>query len=278
LLGVEHTTVGRRIAALERSLGTRLFEKSRDGYSPTARGADIRALAEDMERTADTLVRRGIGGNAEIAGNIRVTSTETLCSEFLVPALPRLMARYPELRVEVIANNSNLSLARREADIALRMARPEGGALVARSIASIGYAVYASKSFCRKFGLAPGRFEPDMHPVVGFDESGNEFQASRWLADACAAVGVRPNLVSNSLHSQYAAVVGGIGAGVLPTYMAERDRRLVRLLGPSRVLSRDLWLVYHRDVRELARLRAVASFLVEEAKQQRRILLEGTGR
>ncbi|MBI1244285.1 MAG: LysR family transcriptional regulator [Alphaproteobacteria bacterium] len=276
-LGVEHTTVGRRINVLERSLGSRLFDRSRDGYVATSRGAEIRALAEDMEVAADALIRRGGGGDAQIAGTLRITSTETLCSEFLVPTLPRLMSRYPGLRVEVVADNSNLSLARREADMALRMARPEGGSLVTRVVASVGYGVYASKAFCRKFGLEPGNFEPDMHPVVGFDDTGAEFGATRWLSAACAAVGARPVFVSNSLVSQYAAVVGGIGAGVLPSYMAERDKRLVRLLGPRQVISRDLWLVYHRDVRELARLRTVADFVVNEAKNQR-ALLEGPRR
>jgi DNA-binding transcriptional LysR family regulator len=276
-LGVEHTTVGRRIAALEKSLGSRLFDRSRDGYVATARGAEIRALAEDMESAADALVRRGVGGDTRVAGTLRITSTETLCAEFLVPVLPRLMARHPELRIEIVADNTRLSLARREADMALRMARPEGGALVARSIASVGYGVYASKAFCRKYDLAPGRFEPDVHPVVGFDDTGADFPATKWLASACAAVGARPALVSNSLFSQYAAVVGGIGAGVLPCYQAERDPRLVCLLVPARVVVRDLWLVYHRDVRELVRLRAVADFIVEEAKR-RRAELEGPRR
>lgn len=273
-LKVEHTTVGRRISALERALGSRLFDRSRDGYTPTARGAEIRSLAEDMEAAADTLARRGAGGDARVAGTLRITSTETLCAEFLVPALPRLMSRYPDLRIEVASDNTRLSLARREADMALRLARPDAGALVARSIATIGYGVYASRSFCRKHSLSPGVFQPDMHPVVGFDDTGADFPAARWLTAACTAVGVQPALVSNSLFSQYAAVVGGIGAGVLPCYKAESDSRLVRLLAPSRVISRSLWLVYHRDVRDLVRLRAVAEFLIDEGRR-RRVELEG---
>lgn len=269
VLGVEHTTVGRRISALEKALGSRLFDRSRDGYVATTRGAEIRALAEDMETAADSLVRRGVGGDTRVAGTLRITATETMCAEFLAPSLPRLMARHPELRIEAVADNSNLSLARREADIALRMSRPEGGALVARAIATVGYGVYAAKTFCKKYDLVPGRFEPDLHPVVGFDDTGADFPASKWLVAACAAVGTQPAFVSNSLFSQYAAVASGIGAGVLPCYMGESDSRLVCLLGPSRVVSRNLWIVYHRDVRELVRLRVVADFIIEEARRRR---------
>lgn len=271
-LGVEHTTVGRRIAALEKALGSRLFDRSRDGYMPTARGAEIRAMAEDMEIAADALARRAEGGDARVGGTLRVTATETLSSHFLIPRLPKLMARHPDLRVEVIADNSTLSLARREADVALRFARPTGGSLVARSVGKIGYGVYAERSFCQKHSANPGTFEPDLYPVVGFDESYADTRLARWLAAACAPVGARPVLVSNSLASQYAAVAAGIGAGVLPSYMAEIDRRLVCLLPPPRVQRTDLWLVYHRDVRELARLRVFADFVAEAARGARALL------
>ncbi len=276
-LGVEHTTVGRRIAALEKALGSRLFDRSRDGYVPTARGAEIRAMAEDMEIAADALARRAEGGDARVGGTLRVTATETLSSHFLIPRLPQLMARHPDLRIEVVADNSTLSLARREADVALRLVRPTGGSLVARSVGEIGYGVYAERAFCRKYSARPGTFEPDLYPVVGFDESYADMRLARWLAAACTPVGARPVLVSNSLASQYAAVAAGIGAGVLPSYMAELDRRLVCLLPPSRVQRTDLWLVYHRDVRELARLRAFVDFVAEEARKAR-VLLAGPAR
>jgi DNA-binding transcriptional LysR family regulator len=276
-LGVEHTTVGRRITALEKALGSRLFDRSRDGYVPSARGAEIRAMAEDMENAADALARRAEGGDARVGGTLRVTATETLSAHFLVPCLPRLMTLHPDLRIEVVADNSTLSLARREADVALRLMRPTGGALVARAIGKVGYGVYASKDFCRKYGAKPGTFEPDIYPVIGFDEAFADVPLARWLAAACAPVGATPVLVSNSLASQYAAVAAGIGAGVMPSYMAERDKRLVCLLPPARVQRSDLWIVYHRDVRELARLRVFADFVADEAAKAR-ALLAGPGR
>jgi DNA-binding transcriptional LysR family regulator len=268
-LGVEHTTVGRRVAALEKALGARLFDRSRDGYVPTARGAEIRALAEDMENAADALARRAAGGDASLGGTLRVTTTETLASHFLIPALPRLAAAHPGLRVEIVADNSTLSLARREADVALRLSRPAGGALVGRSIGRVGYGVYASREFVRRHKAQPGAFEPDLYPVVGFDETLADLPLARWLAAACAPVGAVPAVTANTLAGIFASILAGLGAGVVPCHRAEDEKRLVRLLAPSRVLSAELWVVYHRDVRELARLRAFVDFVADEAKRAR---------
>lgn len=269
-LGVAHTTVGRRVAALEKALGSRLFERARDGYSPTARGIEIRALAEDMSANADALVRRVAGRDLALSGIVRLTTTGSLAAHFVVPSLGRLLARHPGLSVEVVADNSIRNLARREADIAMRLVRPKGGALIGRKIGQVGYGLYASRDFCKRYKVASGGFDPARMPFIGFDEDSSHLQLTHWLRNA--AGGASPCVASNSIEAQTAAVAAGLGAGLLPAFVADRNRDFVRLLRAEAGVTFDLWLVYHRDMRNLPRLRAVADHLIEAAHRSRKAL------
>ena len=143
-LKVDQTTVARRLRALEDALCTPLFERSDGRWQPTATGARVLERATRIEEDVAGLTRIADAGRPGIHGSVRITSVGAIIAEWLVPRLPDLYARHPGLDVALVGSNDNLNVARREADIAIRLARPETGDFVIRKLADVGFAVYAS--------------------------------------------------------------------------------------------------------------------------------------
>ncbi|MBY6260503.1 LysR family transcriptional regulator [Azospirillum sp. 412522] len=244
-LRLSHATVGRRLAALEATLGRSLMERRPDGYILTEEGESIRVLAEAMDERAQA-IRRREGDTAGLTGTVRLTMTQALADIFLIPRLGPLRTANPALDLEIVADNRTLSLARREADLAIRLARPQRGDLVGRRLATLGYGLYA----------APGA--PDT--LIAYDESMAELPEALWL-DRHGG-GRRVAFRSNSVQGQLAAAVAGFGIAFLPCMLADGVVGLERrsLCGPP--LTREAWLLVHRDRREVPRVRAVIEHLV----------------
>jgi DNA-binding transcriptional LysR family regulator len=247
-LGVNQTTVARRLAAAEAALGARLFER-RDGLlSPTKAGEAAVARAAQVEQEVLAL-EAGIGGaDAAVAGTVRLTAVPILANRLLIPAVPRLRARHPRLRLELIAEPRNLNLTRREADIALRLARPESAAL-ARRIGRLDYAVYA-----------PRRRKADDLAWITYEEGLSHLPQARFIAAAAGAEETAP-LLLNDAEAIVQAVRAGLGKSLLPCFVGEREPGLTRL--GRVVLSREIWLMVHRDLRPQARIAAVIDWVTE---------------
>ena len=259
-LGVDDSTVSRRVARLEASLGARLFERAGDGrLRPTPAGAAAVARAERMELEVEGL-RDGVSGaDSACAGSVRLTSVPLLVNRLLVPALPGLLERHPALRLELVADPADLSLRRREADLALRLARPRDGgrSVVARRIGRLRYAVYAAASL-------PPAAAAEL-PWVTYDEAFAHLPQARWIAAALARPdgGAAARFVVNDGEALVEAVAAGLGKSLLPGVVAGRDPRLVRLAfaEDEPILERELWLLVHRELRRLPRIAAVSDWL-----------------
>ena len=239
-LRVNHATVARRIASLETALGRTLFDRGADGYTLTAAGEAVLAEAGAMESAA-AAIAEGDGSGA-LTGWVRIATTRTLADLVLVPRLlPALDARHPGLRVEVLADSRNVSLARREADLALRWARPRDGGAVARRLATVAHGLYGSGD-----------------AVITYDEDGADLPEARWLR--AARPGARVAFRSNSLVAQAEAVRAGLGVAVLPRFLGDRVG-----LSPCPAAAppeREVWLLARGEVLRIPRVRAVADTVV----------------
>jgi DNA-binding transcriptional LysR family regulator len=263
-LGVNHATVARRIAALERTLATRLFKRRPTGYELTSAGQSALEAADGMESAAAALSR--LEPERTLTGLVRITATPSLAEAFLIPRLAALQQRHPLLDLEITAERRPVSLQRHQSDIALRFGRPERGELLARRVAYLAYRFYATPAWHTRLkeGAAP-RF-------IGFDEAGAQFPEAQWLAQRFSDKGFA--LRCNNQTGQIAAARTGYGIALLPHFLGAGDPALMEVRLAATPPTRELWLLTRRDVQKISRIRVVADFLLDLIRHERS-LLEG---
>jgi len=258
LLQVDQSTISRRLAALEAAAGVRLFDRTPDGYLLTAAGEAVQNRVEELESQALAIERQLLGQDARPTGPVRLAASDSFAAWFVVPRLGPLHQLYPGIRLELVTGNAAVNLARREADISLRLTKPKEPNLIARRLGIAAWAVYASSSYLARYGKPSLRRRLRGQRVVGLDPELRGTVGARWLEKHGSLAEVA--LTCNSLLSQAAAVVAGIGLGPLPCVFGDREAGLERVL-PRTIGQHDLWLVVHPDVRESARVRAVMAYL-----------------
>lgn len=252
-LNVNQTTVTRRLAAAETALGARLFERVDGALHPTKAGEAAISRAAKVEEEVLALTAGIDGADTAPAGIVRLTAVPILVNRLLIPALPSLYARHPRLRIELMAEARNVNLSRREADIALRLSRPErGGSVLAKRIGRLHYAVYGLR----------GCVAEDL-PWIAYEEGLSHLPQARWIAAAAEGDGPAPLSVSDA-EAIVQAIFCGLGKSLLPCCIADRDTRLVRLNGAESILSREIWLLTHRALRHHGRIEAVIAWLHEQ--------------
>lgn len=265
-LHVNHATVARRVASLETLLGRTLFDRRADGYVLNVQGKVVLDEAGAMDEAALSVFRR-LDASTELRGLVRLTAARVLADNFLIKRLSGLHRRYPALDLELIGDARVVSLARREADMALRFGSPKDSELVARRLGTIAFGLYASPAYRDKL-----RAE-DTPAFIGFDEdSGFIFEASwmtRQFPDGRFA------FRTNSQTSQAAAGRASYGIALLPRYLAANDPGLVPVSIGKRLPERELWLLIRRDLAKVPRVRVVADYLVEVFRRERRLLANG---
>ncbi|MBX3502686.1 MAG: LysR family transcriptional regulator [Alphaproteobacteria bacterium] len=245
-LRVHETTVARRLAAVEARLGTRLFERIGGGLRPTSAGAIAIARAGRIERDVVAAQAAISGADTEVAGIVRLTAVPILANRVLVPTVASLHRAHPRLRLELIAEPRDVSLTGRDADIALRLARPRGHSAVrTRRVGRLDYAAYAARDF-----------PPEWLPWIGYEDAMGGLPQAKWLSAAMRRSRRRSPLAINDAEGLLQAVCAGLGKSLLPCAIADREPRL-RRIGKTPVLSRELWLLVHADMRPLARIAAV---------------------
>ncbi len=268
-LGLNHSTVFRRLNAVEDQLGSRLFERSRTGYALTAAGEEMLELADDMAERIVAFERKVAGRDVKPSGELRVTTADTIFTALLAPILLGFREQCPDIRVEVLVENRDLNLSRRDADVALRAAREPPETLVGRRVAAIGWAAFAP----RALAAADGRF-PDLAdaPWIGYGEPLAQIAPARWLARTAPAE--RIALRVNTVAAAFAAAEAGLGYAVLPCLIGNASPLLARIAPSDAADTSGLWLLTHPDLRHSARVRAFLDYAGRELTKRRR-LIEG---
>ena len=258
-------TVGRRIMALEKRLGARLFDRSQAGYTLTESGEAIRLKAEEVEEAVLSLEREAFGRDLRASGKVRVATAEDIATTIVAPRLLEFRRSHPGIVVEMVSSWDVVNLTRREADVAIRTLRPTQGDFVIRQIGVWNCALYVSKSYARAHKLtARSNAFPDIDIISWTEE--HRFRGGDWFDKHAQNSPVV--FAANSRHIQYSACKAGLGAAILPCLAADHDADLLRLLPPERVRSVPLWLVAHRDLLRTARVRAVMDFLADIAPKR----------
>lgn len=266
-LRVTQTTMGRRLESLHLRAGARLLLKTPRGYVLTPAGERVLANVERME--AEVLaVERSIGGDdARIAGEVRITTVETFGARVLTPMLKPLMDSHPDLAIEMITDTRALSLSRREADLALRLARFEQHETVVRQLADIAFGLFASRAYLEQRGRPDLVVGSPGHHLVALQADLALLPEALRLAHLGRAASVALRANSRDVHLE--AVRAGWGIGVLPCYLAAETNELVELVMPEGRLLRGVWLGVHRDSRHTPRIRLLMDHLAAALSQAR---------
>lgn len=267
--GVHQPTMGRRLAALERRAGVRLLQKTPHGYTPTAAGEAILGNVERIEAEALAAERRVTGRDVRLEGVVRVTSVESIAAEILMPALAELRQREPRISVELLADTRSLNLSRREADIAVRVARLEQHDLAVRRIGMIGYGLYAAPAYLAARGRPDFAAGGEGHDVILTQDELMGLPEMAWLAGCLPRAA--PALRSNTRYVQREAARAGLGLACLARYLGDAGG-LVRLEPPVAPPRRELWLAVHTDIRHMPRIRAVTEALAAGVRARADVL------
>ena len=264
IIGVAQPTVGRQIEALEQSLGTPLFTRSPSGFQPTHAALALAPHARAMASAAETLVRTATGAREDARGVVRITASDIVGAEVLPPILTAWREAWPKVDIELVISNRLEDLLRRDADIAVRMARPTQGALFARRIGEMRLVFYAHRSYLQKHGVPRTMDDLAAHTLIGYDRIGPPpsavAQLDREVSRQTFAVRTDSEL------TQLAALRAGLGVCPCQPNIAGRDPNLVPLLEREFGFNLEMWVVMHEDLKADRRMRALFDHLVVHLK------------
>lgn len=258
-LGLGLATVSRRMERLEAAVGQPLFLRTQSGYLLTEDGAAMVERAEEMEAAAHALTT-GMAQGPEVSGRVRLATAENLATALIVPALPQLRAQYPALTVDLVTDIATVNLHRRDADLALRMVKPERGHVTLQRIGTLGYGLYAARTYLDR--------RPPEDEVITWGEAQAHLPAARWMESHLR--GRMPALTTSTLATQLAACAAGMGVAILPHLLA-RPRGLVCVTDALGV-DQAIWLAVQTDLIRSRRVQAVAGFCRDVIHSNRQVL------
>jgi DNA-binding transcriptional LysR family regulator len=268
-LGVNHSTVFRRLGQIEGRLGSRLFERSRSGYTLTPCGEEMVRLAEQMENNILSFERQVTGRDLRPSGELRVTTNDALLVHMLSDLFAGFRRAYPEIVLDVVVSNSSLNLSKRDADVAVRATNRAPDTLVGRRIAAFGCAAYG------RADAMHGRIDfadANRHDWVGLGENLAGIKLAKWLRDHIPSEHIVYRV--NTVLGLAEAIQAGIGIGLLPCAIGALTPGLVQISDVVPEIGGDLWLLTHPDLRQTARVRAFMDYAGAELMKKRR-LIEG---
>jgi len=256
-LGMGVATVSRRLDRLETVLAVPLFSRHQSGYRLTDDGQALLERAEALEHAGHAFAASA-QNQGRIAGSVRLATAENLANPLIIPSLDRLFSLHPDLRIEIVSGVRTVNLHRRDADLAVRMLKPEVGNVMIKRLGSLGFGLYGAHSYvhARRAGPQATTFDDDV--FIGWTESYRHLPAAKWITRALRARTCK--VETNTLSAQLTAAAAGLGLAILPHYLARRAG-LVCLL-PQIGADQPIWLVIHADLAHSRRVRAVADHLI----------------
>lgn len=267
-LGVNHSTVFRRLGQIEERLGVKLFERHRAGYALTTAGEEMALLAGRMDDDVASFARKLAGQGIAPAGELRVTTNDTLLVHLLTPIFARFCAQYPDVRLDLVLSNQALNLSKRDADVAIRATDNPPATLVGRRTATIAWAIYGRADFPQPEPAELGGLDGRTWVALGDNLAG--LKAARFVRERVAPEKIVYKV--NTVLGLTEAVEAGIGIGPLPCFIADARPALVRLSPPNPDFSTGLWLLTHQDLRQSARVRVFLDFVAAEIAKRRRAI------
>lgn len=257
-LGVEHTTVSRRLDALEQELGVPLFYRTTTGYLPTAHAKNMMANAETMERAAFAVAARAREGSRAVAGRVRLAMAPEFASHWLAPQLPAFRARYPQIELQILVGTRERDLTRGEAELSIQSPRPRQQGLVTVRIAHTAATLYASKTLLGGKKLWIERVE-DLRgfSLLVYTPAYQMLQEAKWFQPVLASANI--SVETNSTHTLLVAARAAAGVAVLPHFVARDEPALVSV--SETVADHDVWLITHPEFRRDPKVRVTADFL-----------------
>ena len=264
-LGTTQPTVGRHIAALEKSLKLALFTRSPTGLLPTEAALALQIHAESMEITAAALERTAASQGAGISGVVRITASDVIGVEVLPTVVARLRHDHPDLKIELVLTNRVQDLLRREADIAVRMTPPRQETLIARRVGRIEIGLHATRQYLAIHGTPRNIAELTQHTLIGFDQETAFIRSARKSLPAMSREMF--SLRTDSDLAQLALIRAGAGIGGCQVPIARRSDSLVRVLQRQIALPVETWITMHEDLRNRPSCRVVFDALVAGLQQ-----------
>jgi DNA-binding transcriptional LysR family regulator len=265
------TTVRRRLSALEQATGITLFVKGGRRLHLTAEGERIFAIAAQMEKLGSEIAHDATDAARDLAGVVRVSTMEGFGSFYLAGRLSRFVNRHAQLKIQLVNAQHVLNLAEREADISINMVSPEHGRLMVRKAGQFTVGLYGSAGYLESAGTPKTVEELQSHTFITYVDELISVPHVRWLPELVA--NPKTPLVCTSLTSQYHAACEGGGLVMLPHFMGGQTDKLVRVMKPEINLVRDWWLVVHRDLQSVPRIRAVIDFITTAMRRDHDILM-----
>lgn len=258
-LGTNQPTVGRQIDSLEQQLGLKLFQRSVKGLLLTEEGA---RLLEQSRAIQAQFVRleRALSGDPTISGTVRLALPEGLCLEVLTPRLPEFYAAHPDIRLILNVSANSADLTRGEADMAVRLYRPSEVSLVVKKLGDMPMGLFASKAYLKGCAGPASVSELARHRVIAYGDRLAGLEENHWLlAHSSPELQV---LRSDSTSTRLRATLAGVGISVQPKRFSRSNPQLQQVLADVVLPAHEMWLVYHKDLREIERVRALAKFIV----------------
>lgn len=266
-LGINHSTVFRRLGALEKAMGARLFERSRTGYAPTAAGEKMVELAYRIADDVVELERKITGQDLRPSGDLRITTNDTLLVHLLSEVFVGFRRAYPEINLDIIVANEPLNLSKRDADIAVRATDRPPETLVGRRLAGIRWGIFAASQD------APAHFDPadaKRYQWIGLSDGIGGPKPNRWLAEHPGPERIVYKL-NTVLGIAEAAAAGG-GFALIPCFIGAATPGLTRIAFPEPEIDAGLWLLTHPDLKNSARVRAFMDYTAQEIGKRRSII------